>query len=117
MSKETIRQIWTWGYRPFVMGGKVHYVLACKIKCTGPHDLGKGYKGYVATAPSGDTVVAEATTGAIVGSSLRQVRKDIETGDPAVMRQQVKQAAIDMMNAEVTDVKNFWEKTKKSLPG
>jgi hypothetical protein len=96
------------------MGGSVNYVLACDLECTGPHKLGKGYEGYLATAPNGKTFVGEATTGAIVGDTLESVRADIKAAKPAVMREQVKNAADEMkrareqMSLEVKDTAFFW---------
>lgn len=109
-----VRRLWTYGHRPFMMGGSVNYVLACDVECTGPHKLGKGYEGYLATAPNGKTFVGEATTGAIVGDTLENVRADIESAKPAVMRKQVKNAADEVkrareqMSFEVKDAAFFW---------
>lgn len=109
------RRIWTYGHRPFVMGGSVDYLLACDLPCTGPHKLGKGYSGYLATAPNGKTFVAEAKTGAIVGPTLEDVRADIGKAKPKVMREQVAKAAQEMTEAhkygsfEVKDAAFFWD--------
>jgi hypothetical protein len=109
-----LKQIWTYGHRPFVMGGSVNYLLACNVECSGPHKLGKGYEGYVATAPNGKTFVAESLTGAIVGDTLESVRADIKAAKPAVMRKQVDDALARMRNErqqgnyEVKDADFFW---------
>ncbi len=113
-SGRLVRRLWTYGHRPFVMGGSVDYVLACDVECTGPHKLGKGYEGYLATAPNGKTFVGEATTGAIVGDTLESVRADIAVAKPAVMREQVKHAAEEVkqarkqMSFEVNGTAFFW---------
>lgn len=108
------KTIWTWGYRPFIVGGNVNYVLACKVECTGPHELGSGYKGYAAAAPNGTVFVAEAKTGAIVGSgpnesaALKVVCRDIADGDKKVMQKQVADAAVHASKAELHDAAFFW---------
>ena len=57
-------------YRPFTMGGSVHQLIKCDVPVVGPHDLGKGYLGYLATATDGRSYVVEATGGGIIGTSL-----------------------------------------------
>lgn len=78
------------------------------VKCTGPHKLGKGYEGYVATAPNGKTFVAEASTGAIVGDTLENVRADIRIAEASVMREQIRNAEQEAKKAEVADAAFFW---------
>lgn len=107
--KPSVRRIWTRGHRPFVMGGLVHYVMAADVECRGPYALGQGYKGYLSTAPNGATFVSEASSGAIVGSTLKEVRADIDQGSPSVMRKQVEHAREDAKNAEVVAVEFFWK--------
>ena len=117
-TKTTKRTIWTWGYRPFVMGGNVNYVLGVEMWCYGPYVLGKGHKGYVAVAPNGKCFVAEATTGAIVGNgeteklALEKVRGDIKTGNSKVMKQQVKEAKEQIKDIEIHAPSFFWKAMK-----
>lgn len=106
--KKKLKRIWTWGYRPFIMGGRCNYVLACDWECDGPHDLGGGYTGWVATAPNGVTRVVEDKSGAIVGDSLSAVRQDIKDGDPKVMNQQLEEAIAQAKEAEVKSAEHFW---------
>jgi hypothetical protein len=106
------RLVWTMGYRPFVMGGSVHYPMGTRVPCSGPFDLGRGYSGYLATAPNGRTFVAEATTGALVGPTIEAVRKDIETGDPKLMVAQVAKATETVKKVEETTPKEFWAALK-----
>ena len=107
-----MRLIWTRGYRPFVMGGSVHYDLGCKTTCEGPFDVGRGYSAWMATAPNGNKFVAEATTGAIVGGSLEQVREDIKTGDPELMKKQMADAKQRVKDVEEKDPAFFWHALK-----
>ena len=117
-AKTTKRTIWTWGYRPFVMGGRVDFPLGVEVPCSGPYVLGKGYKGYITVAPNGKYFVAETATGAIVGNgdteklALANVRGDIKTGDPKVMKQQVKEAKEHVKDIEVNTPDFFWRAMK-----
>ena len=96
-------------YRPFVMGGPVNRFIKCDVEAQGPHDLGGGYEGYVVTSPDGKTTfVAEATTGAIVGGSLKMVRDDIAVADPQAMAEQVAQATQDRETAQPVELAEFW---------
>lgn len=83
---------WTIKYHPFVMGGRTHRATGCEIPCIGPYALGEGYEAYVGMTPKGNVMIAEKTTGAIVGDSIAQVREDIVKGDPEVMAKQVSEA-------------------------
>ena len=102
-------EIWTLQYRPFIMGGDVHQPVKCDVEVDGPHDLGGGYQGYIATAPDGRTFVAEATSGAIVGPTLDEVRRDISQADPAVMAKQVAQGLSDRATAPILAPDEFWK--------
>ena len=102
-------EIWTLQYRPFTMGGKVYQPAKCDVEVDGPHDLGGGYQGYIATAPNGRTFVAEATSGAIVGPTLEDVRGDISQADPAVMAEQVAKAIAQSATAAVITPEDFWQ--------
>lgn len=85
----------------------------------GPFDLGLGFQGYVAVSTlTGKTYVAEATTGAIVGPSLEQVKADIkDCGDKKVVQQQVDEAATLKKRARRIPAAMFWEKMAKTKPG
>lgn len=101
-------KIWTVAYRPFVMGGNVYATIYCEVEVTGPHDLGKGYQGYMATSPSGETFVVESTTGAIVGPTLEEVRADVAAADKTVMDEQIANAAEQFKEAERVSPDYFW---------
>lgn len=98
--------LWTRGYRPFIMGGNVNAPLGVEIEVL-PVDLGKKFKGYIAVTPKGKTMIAEATTGAIVGTSLEEVKKDIQEGDLKTMKQQVKDAAEMKKRMEILSFDEF----------
>ena len=116
------KRFWTFGHRPFVMGGSVDYVLACDLECTGPHKLGKGQFGFLATAPNGKTFVCEGVTGAMVGDSLESVRADIKRAKPAMIRAQIKDAKTIVKEArargnfEVKDAAFFWKQLRCEKP-
>lgn len=101
-------RVYTESYQPFRMGGP-YIPIAIDVEPTrGPIDIGCGYKAYVVMAPNGTTFVAEAITGAFVGPNIRQVRRDIKTGDPAMMKQQIKEAKERMKHAETVSQDKFW---------
>lgn len=105
-------RVWTYGHRPFVMGGSVNYVLGCDVPADGPHALGDGYYGYLITAPNGQTFVAEAETGALVGPTLKAVRQDIKEADKAVIERQLETAREKKKEIEVKDAEFFWTAMK-----
>lgn len=102
-------KIWTVGYRPFILGGKCNYLVGCEIEPDREVDLGNGYTGFEITSPSGNKIIAEKTSGAIVGTSLEQVRTDIATGDPEVMAKQVAEACKNTKEVEVVSTEEFWK--------
>ena len=101
-------------YFPFVLGGNVWQPRACEVEADGPHDLGAGYQGYLVTSPGGHYVVAEATTGAMVGPNLEAVRKDIAEGDPELMVKQMAQAKIDSTGTKMMEPDEFWGRWEKT---
>ena len=104
--------VFTLGYRPFIMGGSCWYPMGLETKVGKKHKLGKGYNGYLITAPNGKTFVAEATTGAFVGPSIEAVKKDIKEGDKKVMIQQVEDAKKMVPKIEVIESEEFWKRLK-----
>ena len=108
-------KVWTEAYRPFILGGDVNAPIAADIEDTGPIlDLGEGYCGYLLVNPAtGDTFVAESTSGAFVGPSIEQVREDIATGSPALMCEQVDAAMERRHKAIMLPADEFWGVFKK----
>lgn len=105
--------IWTVGYNPWVMGGDVHAPSGFETEVDKPVDIGKGFKAYVVKSPNKKvTLIAEATTGAIVGNSLRTVRKDVGEGDVEMMKAQVKGAAEMVKKVVLHDAAYFWNHYK-----
>jgi hypothetical protein len=102
--------IWSIGYFPFTMGGKVHRPIKTEIEINDNQifDLGKGKKGYLIISPKGKTYVAESETGAFVGSTIEDVRKDILEGDKKVMNKQIKEAKEQVRMAEKFEPEEFW---------
>lgn len=103
-------KIWTFGYRPFILGGNVSYIVATEVPMSVPVDLGYGFMGHVITTPDGKTRIAEARTGAIIGGTLKSVKADIKKGKPSVMEEQVikAQEALDTMDVETLEPEEFW---------
>ncbi len=107
---------WTYGYRPFVMGGNVNYIIATSLTCTGPHHVGKGVKVYVAKAPNGRFRVCEKSTGAIIGDSLEQVKLDLKMTTPKMIKEQISKAKwdLDQMDVKKVTAEEFWAYFKKA---
>lgn len=107
----TTMRIWTMGYFPWTMGGEVYRPICCTVNAVGPYTV-KGNKLFVVTSPKGSTHIAEGTTGALVGESLEQATRDIETANPAVMQQQLEQAKAMIRKAERLTTEEFWSLMK-----
>lgn len=102
-------KVWTYGYRPFVMGGDVHPPVWCDINhMGGVLDLGKGYQGRAIISPEGRPFIVEFQTGGIVGDSLSDVRKDVADGDDAVMAKQIIDNIKVAERAIPVPVSEFW---------
>ena len=101
-------KVFTIGYFPFLMGGYPYQPISCEVEADGPHSIGKGYKGYVVTAPNGKTFVAEATSGAFVGPDLKTVREDIKLGEKKTMAKQVADAVEQGKGAKELTPDKFW---------
>ncbi len=101
--------IWTRGYRPFILGGDVNHPVCCDVEAEGPFRLGKGYWGYIVLKPSGEQVVAESTTGAVVGPSLAAVRRDIKTAEVSLMRDQIAESGVKARSAVKLPAAQFWK--------
>ena len=100
--------IWTWGRFPFVMDGPVRQPVKTDVKPTfRPHDLGQSYEGYIITTPTGNTHVAEAITGDLVGDTLDDVRHDVANANPETIRDQIAAAAQHFRNAKTLTPAEF----------
>ena len=105
--------VWTEAYSTFILGGDVHAPVGTRL-CVGERlDLGGGFHGYLIQNPrTCQTFIAEATTGAIVGPSLKDVREDIRLGDPDVMRKQVEDATERRKKVRYLPPEEFWGRFK-----
>ena len=110
-------EIYCRGYRPFIMGGNVRYTVKCEVEADGPHDLGKGFTGYIVTTPDGRTLVAETTSGGTVGPSLESVRADIAEGDVRIMSEQIQLSQKEAMGATKVTPEEFWKDFPEHLLG
>ncbi len=98
---------------PFVLGGRHNWhPVGTRVPTTGPFPMGRGYQGLLVTAPNGKTFVAEASSGAFVGSDLIGVATDIHVGDPAVMKRQVAEAREMAASISWVDPDTFWARLK-----
>ena len=82
--------------------------VCCEVEAESLHELGDGYKGYLIKAPNGKTFVAEEETGALVGSTVARVKKDIKTGDKKLMKEQIETSREDSKRAEEVTTREWW---------
>jgi len=105
--------IWTEAYSPFIMGGDVHQPIGAEVPVSEPVCIGE-FSVVSVDVPGGLTAIAEATTGAIVGTSLTEVQRDIASGAPAVMADQVRKAAERLKKVRVLSAKEFFARWRQS---
>jgi hypothetical protein len=101
-------KIWTEAYRPWIMGGDVNAPIWTEVLAGSPVDIGNGFQAYLITSPSGATYVAEAITGALIGTTIKQVKIDVATGDPEVMLKQIEDAKARVKRADYISPETFW---------
>lgn len=101
-------KVWTMSYNPMAFGD-LHRPIATELLLNPPVDIGRGYRAYIVRSPSGKTFIADAISGAFVGTDLEQVRKDVATGDPALMKMQVEEASKECSQAQLVSNQAFWE--------
>jgi hypothetical protein len=107
--------IWTAAYSPFIMGGDVNAPMGTTVYVGEREDLGKGFFGHVVSSPlTGATYVVEATTGAIIGENLADVREDIEVGERDVMVKQVADAKTLVSRVRMREPDEFWKAMAKA---
>lgn len=102
-------KIWTRAYRPFILGGNCHYQLSTTVEVDKAVSLGKGFKGHIVTAPNGETLIAEATSGGLVGPDLKSVRKDVKEGPKEVMVEQIAEGVKLREKSEEVEPEKFWQ--------
>jgi hypothetical protein len=91
------------------MGGDVNGPVGVEVEVGEKLELGGGYHGYVVVSPiTGKTHVAEAETGAFVGTDLIEVREDVASADEDVMKQQLVQAREQRKRVTVLSPDEFW---------
>lgn len=104
-------------------GRPEYYPMMTIVETEGPYDLGKGFRGYLVTAPNGKTFVAEATTGAFIQDTIKAAQADIKacTDKRFMQKQVVDDAAKLLANArkpgaanalEIISPEEFWAKLK-----
>jgi len=104
---EQPRMIWTTRNNPFGLGKTIDYV-GCVLDCNGPFNLGKGFKGWVATAPNGKKFVAEHETGAIVGNDLELVKTDVANASKQTIMEQLGEALKNLPRVQILSTDQFW---------
>lgn len=106
--------IWTEAYTPFIMGGDVNAPICTTVEVDEAIDMGCGIQAYLITAPFGKTYVAESVTGAFVGNSIEEVRKNIEDGNEEVMCGQIEQSKVRVKKAHHLSPEDFWGRLEQS---
>jgi len=102
-------KIWTEAYTPFIMGGDVNAPITTKVTVKGdPIDVGHGITVFEVVSPKGQTFIVETKTGAFVGSTIEQVKKDVSAADPKVIKDQLKQAVERFKKAKRLTPEQFW---------
>lgn len=87
------REIWTIGYFPFTIGGRVHAPMITEVDVIEEMEVGKGFKCFSWKTPLDNLRISESSTGAIVGNSFEEVIKDVEDADIDVINKQMKEAS------------------------
>jgi hypothetical protein len=81
----------------------------CEVEVVEKLALGHGYFGYRVPSPYGGDVICEGYSGAIIGSSLAEVREDMLSGDIGTMRQQVMSACKEKGKVGAITPEGFWD--------
>ena len=100
--------VWTKAYRPFMLGGNVNAPIATEVEVGEATELAPGISVHVVVSPTGTAHVAEATTGAFVGTDIEQVRKDVQDADPEIIKDQLKKAKAELDGVDHLDPAVFW---------
>lgn len=126
--------IWTVAYRPFILGGRVRGPVQTTVlvPATRPFDsdsdpaqiadflhavrLAHGVYLTPIEAPNGVTFYAEITTGALMGTDLDVVRKDLEEARDVVIKDQLAQSLRDRVTAPHITPAEFWSLLGANAP-
>ncbi len=106
------RKIWTYGYSPFTMGGNVNRPIMTEIGYIEEKSIGKGLLAFSFKTPKGTIRIAESETGAIVGESFEEVKKDIMAADKKVIVKQIEDAKKTIEGIPVMDKNEFFQMYK-----
>lgn len=102
-------KVWTEAYRPFILGGDVNAPIMTEIECGNPIAVGKGVNVVEIISPHGTVHIAECTTGALVGTSLFDVRQDIEFASEKIIEEQLSEGKKRVKKATIISAERFWE--------
>lgn len=101
--------MWTYVYKPFILGGRCNQPTGCEIEVGEELYFGNDYYGYEVKTPSSKTLIVEKTSGAIIGSSLKDVRDDVTNGNKKVMEDQIKYACNEAKEVNIISQEEFWK--------
>ncbi len=111
--------IWTEAYRPFIMGGDVYAPISTEVddkRLATARFRKQGVSVCLVPNPAGGIVVAEQTTGAIVGNDFRTVTGDLNEADPEVVAKQLAEAAKRRKKCTALPPNEFWRLYNRSKP-
>ncbi len=107
--------IWTAAYSPFILGGNVNAPIATEVEVGDkPIEIGHGISVYVIVSPNATIHIAEATTGALVGTDLAEVIKDVGEANPEIMKQQLAEAGEEVKKANHLSPDEFWRRMARA---
>lgn len=74
------------------MGGSVERPIVTEVEIIEEKNIGKGLKGFSFKTPKGSLKICESITGAIVGDTFAEVKKDIKAASIITIRKQIEDA-------------------------
>jgi hypothetical protein len=101
-TRATVGSRWSLGGTPKVK------LIATELEVEGPYSLGKGYSGFIAKSPKGETYVVERTTGGFVGGSLAEVKKDVKVAKSEMLAKQMADEMENAAKAILMKPETFW---------
>lgn len=112
-------EVYTFSSNPFRMGGPQHDIIKTKVEEYSRVHIGRGYYAIIFKNEIRNLwhFVLE-NCGALIftdknkDNGLKTVRQDVETGDPKLMEQQIKQGKSDCASATLIDFDDFCRRFK-----
>ncbi len=107
--------IWTEAQSPFIFGGDVAAPVGANVEVGDAVGIGAWFLAYEIVSPvDGSMHIAESRTGALIGTSIEEVRADVAAGDIEFMREQVSLAEQRKKKVRLVESDVFWATLAKS---